>query len=62
MRLGEQGADRRHTAPAAGGATETPIGPGGGTWTRGLLTFQHGKDLDIREDVAGADDHQALAL
>src|SRR3984957_7892709 len=62
MRLGEQGAYCRHAAPAAGGATETSIRPGGWKWTLPIMSLEHGKDLDVREDIAGADDHTGLAL
>ncbi len=62
MRLGEQGAYRRHAAPAAGGATETSIRPSGGAWTRAIVALKRGKDLGVRQDIAGADDHRGLAL
>jgi hypothetical protein len=62
MRLGEQGAYCRHAAPAAGGATETSIRPSGGTWTRGIVALERSKDLDVREDIAGADNHREPAL
>ena len=62
MRPGEQRAYCRHAAPAAGGAAETSIGPRGGTRRVEFPAFEHGKDLDIREDVTGADNHRRLAL
>jgi len=62
MRLGEQGAYCRHAAPAARGATETSIRPSGGTGTRGIVALERSKDLDVREDIAGADDHREPAL
>jgi hypothetical protein len=58
MRLGEQRAYCRHATPSARRATETSIGPSGGTRTRGIVALEGGKDLDVREDIAGADDQK----
>jgi class 3 adenylate cyclase len=60
--LGKQGANCRHAAPAAVGAAETSIRPSGGTRARGIVALEHRKDLDVREDIAGADDHRGPAL
>src|ERR1700744_1400110 len=62
MRLGEQGANCRHAPPAAGGATETSVRLRGRTRARAILALEHAKDLDVREDIAGADDHEGPTL